>query len=74
MTLSLGDMAPDFMADSTEGPIGFHSWIGDAWCVLFSHPKDFTATKTPARRRAATRVEPVPAPDRFQSPVWPVTG
>ncbi len=89
MTLRIGSQAPDFEAESTEGTLRFHEWIGDAWCVLFSHPKDFTPVCSTelgymARRKgefdkrnckiAGLSIDPVDSHQRWAEDVRELTG
>jgi len=57
MAIRLGDVAPDFTAETTEGSVSFHQWLGDKWGVLFSHPKDFTPVCT-TELGAVARIKP----------------
>lgn len=89
MSLRINDTAPDFTADTTEGPIAFHDWIGDGWAILFSHPKDFTPVCTTelgavaaaaeefAKRNAkliGISVDPVEAHHRWKQDITTATG
>lgn len=89
MTLQLGDLAPDFIADTTHGRISFHDWKGTAWAVLFSHPRDFTPVCTtelgsaarlkPEFDRRNTRViglsvDPVSSHQAWEKDITEVTG
>jgi len=89
MALQLGQIAPDFEADTTQGPIRFHEWLGDSWAVLFSHPKNFTpvcTTELGARAGLKTEfdrrnvkilglsVDPVADHNRWADDIRDVTG
>lgn len=89
MVLQIGAPAPDFEADTTDGPIRFHDWIGGDWCVLFSHPKDFTPVCTTELGALAKlsgafaergckliglSVDPVDAHARWKADILDVTG
>jgi alkyl hydroperoxide reductase subunit AhpC len=89
MAIRLGDTAPDFTADTTQGPVSFHDWKGSSWAVLFSHPKDFTPVCTTELGRAASlksefekrgckliglSVDPVESHHKWESDIKDVTG
>jgi len=89
MSLRLNDVAPDFTAETTQGKINFHEWVGDGWAVLFSHPKDFTPVCTTelgavaglekqfAKRGAKViglSVDPVSSHGKWRSDIRDVTG
>lgn len=89
MTIQLGDLAPDFTAETTHGSIRFHAWKGDSWAVLFSHPRDFTPVCTTelgtvARLKAefdkrntkviGLSVDPLEAHQRWSGDIQDVTG
>ena len=89
MTLRLGDEAPDFTAQTTEGELKFHDWLGDSWGVLFSHPKDFTPVCTTELGHMASlkaefdkrnvkviglSVDPVDSHSSWSEEIWEVTG
>jgi len=89
MSLRINDIAPDFTADTTQGPVHFHEWIGDNWAVLFSHPKDFTPVCTTElgavaglEKQFAARgakviglsVDPVESHKRWEKDIEDVTG
>jgi alkyl hydroperoxide reductase subunit AhpC len=89
MSLRINDIAPDFTADTTEGPISFHDWIGDGYAILFSHPKDFTPVCTTelgymagltgefARRNAkilGISVDPVENHNRWKADIEKISG
>src|SRR3569623_892216 len=89
MSLRINDVAPDFTAETTQGTIKFHEWIGDGWAVLFSHPKNFTPVCTPELGTMAgledefkkrnvkiigISVDPVSRHEKWQADIKPATG